>query len=354
MAAPKNKKPPVRYGANASIYNQGGSVAQAAYQNTPAWKLREAAQKAKQSQAALNPPKEKDNPFAPQSTGTNPFQMAGTPSPELTPNPQFSGIPSSFYQVKKEDKSLADVAKMNNVPLWYMSQLNNTKSLPPKGSYLQLREKGVPDVIANQVAGLGAVGSFGVPKKTVRRGGDDLSGFYQQINTVATQLQSGQLPANIPISMLPQIKDANGQPTTLQDWLAEGYTVKNGVLVKGGTGGVGGPGGATTPTYSDPRNDPRNTKAYQYYAEKDTPFTQQMRWDPTVRKFVPIGKLLKQGKLKIDKPGTWFYRHGNKQYQRKRGGGGGWRNYQSAAPAAPVQSNIMEGPTILDIHLGSG
>jgi hypothetical protein len=49
-----------------------------------------------------------------------------------------------------------------------------------------------------------------------------------------------------------------------------------------------------------------DTAAAQYYAANGTPFTQQKRWDPQTKKFVSIGKLLKQGKL--DLKGNWHKR----------------------------------------------
>jgi hypothetical protein len=62
-------------------------------------------------------------------------------------------------------------------------------------------------------------------------------------------------------------------------------------------------GGKDYAKNTDPKNkDPRNTAAYKYYADKNVAFTDQQRWDPTTKKYVSIGKLMKQGKL--DKKGN--------------------------------------------------
>jgi len=56
--------------------------------------------------------------------------------------------------------------------------------------------------------------------------------------------------------------------------------------------------------------DYANTKAAQYYAAAGTPFLKQKRWDPQAKKYVSIGKLIKQGKL--DLKGNW-HRQSNRQ-----------------------------------------
>jgi hypothetical protein len=77
-------------------------------------------------------------------------------------------------------------------------------------------------------------------------------------------------------------------------------------------------------TNDDPGNtDYANTKAAQYYAAAGTPFLQQQRWDPQAKRYVSLGKLLKQGKL--DLQGNW--------HRRRRGGGGGGRQQQQAQQA---------------------
>ena len=61
-----------------------------------------------------------------------------------------------------------------------------------------------------------------------------------------------------------------------------------------------------TPDFSnnDPGNtDYSNTRAAREYAAAGTAFVNQMRWDPQRKKYVSIGRLLKQGKL--DLKGNW-------------------------------------------------
>lgn len=56
--------------------------------------------------------------------------------------------------------------------------------------------------------------------------------------------------------------------------------------------------------------DYANTATARYYEAAGTPFLQQQRWDPQRRRFVSIGRLLRQGKL--DLKGNW-HRRGNRQ-----------------------------------------
>jgi hypothetical protein len=65
-----------------------------------------------------------------------------------------------------------------------------------------------------------------------------------------------------------------------------------------------------TPAGAD-NTDYSNTRAAQVYAAAGTPFLKQQRWDPQAKKYVSIGKLLKQGKL--DLQGNW-----NKRSKRQR------------------------------------
>jgi len=81
-----------------------------------------------------------------------------------------------------------------------------------------------------------------------------------------------------------------------------------------------------------------NTKFMQKYAEKGTPFLQQKRWDKSTKKFVSIGKLIRQGKLDL-------------QGREHRG-----RKKNKTVAAAPAQASNAGGTpsTVLDLHLGSG
>lgn len=65
------------------------------------------------------------------------------------------------------------------------------------------------------------------------------------------------------------------------------------------------PGGGFAPAPAD-NSDYANTRAARYYAAAGTPFLQQRRWDPQARRYVSIGRLLRQGKL--DLQGNWHKR----------------------------------------------
>lgn len=83
-------------------------------------------------------------------------------------------------------------------------------------------------------------------------------------------------------------------------------------------------------TNNDPKNtDYANTRAAQHYAAAGTPFLQQQRWDPQRRRYVSIGRLLRQGKL--DLQGNW--------HRRGRGGGGGGGS--QARRAQQAQDNTL-------------
>lgn len=56
--------------------------------------------------------------------------------------------------------------------------------------------------------------------------------------------------------------------------------------------------------------DYANTKAAQYYDANNVPLMKQLRYDPQTRKYVSVGRLLRQGKL--DLQGNW-HRQSNRQ-----------------------------------------
>jgi hypothetical protein len=92
-------------------------------------------------------------------------------------------------------------------------------------------------------------------------------------------------------------------------------------------------------TAPGPRNtDFSKTRAAQYYAAAGTPFLQQQRWDPQRKKYVSVGKLLKQGKL--DLQGNW--------HKRRKGGGGGQQQKAQAA-----QDNTLTN-SLIKFSVGSG
>jgi hypothetical protein len=98
-------------------------------------------------------------------------------------------------------------------------------------------------------------------------------------------------------------------------------------------------------TNDDPTNtDYANTKAAQYYAAAGTPFLQQQRWDPQARRYVSLGKLLKQGKL--DLQGNW--------HRRRRGGGGGGGGGGRQAQQAQQAQDYTLANSLINFSASSG
>lgn len=259
-------------------------------------------------------------------------------------NTPVGGAPS-FYQVNKNDKSLAEVAASTGVPIDTLADLNKTKTLPPAGSYIalspsQLISQGVPTAVANQIAKNGLASpsqsKTGGPMNLHGQSTDTVHVLTVQANQFATQIASGTMPNAIPASVVGFIRDADGTPFTLQDFYAEGYAMNaQGVLVKGSANGSKLP---------PPSAAYMATQAYKL--NQNVEFLNQKRWDPTTKKYVSIGRLLKQGKLNIKTGRSQKPR--NLHGKIKHGGGG------NAAPVA-VGEQSREGPqTALDIHLGSG
>jgi hypothetical protein len=80
--------------------------------------------------------------------------------------------------------------------------------------------------------------------------------------------------------------------------------------------------------------DYSQTQAAQNYAAAGTSFLNQMRWDPQAKKYVSIGRLLKQGKL--DLKGNW-----RKQSKRQKMAKSIERRNQPA-PVQQVQQQVEE------------
>ena len=76
--------------------------------------------------------------------GLKNIPVGGTPSPFQPPQ---------FYQVKDTDKGMDDIAQRYGLPLDQVVDLNRSKTLPPKGSYIQLINQGVPPSVAQSIAG---------------------------------------------------------------------------------------------------------------------------------------------------------------------------------------------------------
>lgn len=262
------------------------------------------------------------------------------PAPIPQYNNQFvppQNIPA-YHQVK-DGESMADVSNQYGVPLKDLTEINQAKTLPPKGSYIQLTAEqkglmnqfGVPPSVAAQIKG--ATGAY--PGEG--RGDPAAQALRNQANVIMKQLASGQDPNQIPVNLLGFIKDPNGQTLTLQMALQAGYVMNaQGVLVKSG---------APSPEFAA-------TAGYQANMNKD--FLQQTTYIGNKR--MTVGEAIRKGLLDI-KTGRRFNSPMKRNKKGKlvpanRGGGG------TVAPAPvtniPMAQSSETPQTVLDIHLGSG
>jgi hypothetical protein len=113
---------------------------------------------------------------------------------------------------------------------------------------------------------------------------------------------------------------------------AQKDAIDNLIAEKGGGGGAGATseqalGQGDFYGYERDPETGRSVRVVKNAANGDN-FMNEMRYDPQTKKMVSIGKLIKQGKL--DLQGNWNKR-GNKQHQRRQGGGR--RNPVQAGPA---------------------
>lgn len=269
-----------------------------------------------------------------------------SPSPTFT-NQQFGPKTPPFHQVKEGD-TMDGVASQYGVPLNQLTELNQSKTLPPKGSYIQLTPRqqalmnqGVPPSVLAQIA-QSPNRPFTMPGQP-NRGDPAAQNLRNQANAIMQQIASGQPPNQIPAGLLGFIKDKNGQPLTLQTALQLGYVMNaQGILVNsGGPGGLKGP----SPEFAA-------TAGYQANMNKD--FVNQITYINGKR--MTVGQALQRGLLDI-KTGRRFNSPMKRNKQGKlvsanRGGGG------APAPAPvtniPMAQSTETPQTILDIHLGSG
>ena len=78
------------------------------------------------------------------------------------------------------------------------------------------------------------------------------------------------------------------------------------------------PAGQTQTNIGTGSDEFMNTKFMQQNIANNTPFTEQLRWDPARRQYVKIGRLINEGRLDVrDKLARL------KAPRRGRGGGGG-------------------------------
>lgn len=332
---------PRRTGMHVAPSAAGSNIA--AYQATPAWRQRLAEQALQRNQKIA------------EGGGTS-------TAPAVGPNPS---VPQ-YYQVQKDD-TMESISWQNGVPLQQITDINKTKTPPPKGSYIQLSYggQGTPYSVpgSNQGPGYNYYNPYADPAARLRtyKQGQTLgalspidpyrssTGAYYSAQAITQTLASGQLPSAIPISLLSTLRDSNGNRTTIDDWLAEGYTIKNGALVAPGTPGAGGTIPGSNGRLPGPSAEYMQTKGYQlgYDASTGQLNMNALRWDPSTKKYVSIAKLVKQGKLNM--------KTGRNQRGKRRGKNEWERNDEAPAPPPVAVEPTRQGPdTILDIHLGSG
>jgi hypothetical protein len=107
------------------------------------------------------------------------------------------------------------------------------------------------------------------------------------------------------------------------------------------SGGAGGTPGAGQ-FYGYERN-PETGRSERVIKDSSTSnFSKELRWDPDRKKYVEIGKLMKEGKL--DKYGGW--------HKKKKGGGGGGGGRSSAPPGKKAQWTGSYG--VVNFNTGTG
>ena len=301
-------------------------------------------------------PKEPKDPIgsigaAAQATATpnpTPNIFATTPQFPTTPQAQFTPQ-SNFYQVTAQDTDMSAVAAKNNLPLQQLVDANQSKTLPPEGSYIQLARPGFdsgPQNAANTYAQLGTQGfnyGGGFPKGLPEEGRGDpaAQNLRNQASALQTQISNEQLPNSIPASVVGFLKNKFGQPATIKDLLAEGYVMNaQGVFVLSGSpgGGLQGPSAEYAATAG-------------YQANKDKPFMRQTTYVNGKR--MTVGDAVRRGLLDL-KTGR---RYSQPMKRNKKGKLVAAERPQQAAPVtAPIESQVTSETyqTILDIHLGSG
>lgn len=225
--------------------------------------------------------------------------------------------PPAYAQVSGEDTGMDDFAARHGADLQTVVNLNGTKTLPPKGSYLQLINQGVPPSVAASISGGGLPGANANRPATMTsqgRGGEGIFRLRTQANQIMQQWKTtGVDPVSIPSAVLGLIKNANGEPLTIQKALEMGYVMnENGILVKQGTPGAPGPQSGNN--------------------WETNPALHVVTWNRNAKNW----------KSRFKTTEKWA---ANAMRRKRRGGG----------DARPAGQTAREGPSsILDIHLGSG
>lgn len=247
----------------------------------------------------------------------NAFTSAGGQTNYVNPGYQAFYSPGApqFYQVKKEDTSMADVASSLGMPLPQLVAANNgTMSLPPAGSYIQTAPTSslqtvVPPAPASSLPAGGGGANEG-------RGNPGIQMFMDMGQQITQLIAAGQTPTNIPAGALHFIRNAQGQPLTPQILIASGFVFNpqtNSYQLPGATGpGTGG-------------NNPNAGKVY---------YSRARGWVTP-----EVARLLNKRKVRM---------RAVRQAKVTRGLG------QPTTTATPEPTTTATPETILDIHLGSG
>ena len=262
------------------------------------------------------------------------------------------------YQIANGD-TFETIAKKNNMSVAQIQAANNGMLVPPPKGHMinlprpgfaaqaqadyynhpaaaqlspdqhmqELIKQGVPSGIAAMVARAQAeYAAQGGAQTQFRDRGVPLD-FYN----VVKDIQNSPNPTNVPSVALAHLTMKDGQPATPQAMIDNGYTFNQATqswVLGGSQAALGAGGGKRLSDFG----------SYQEFAAENKNFLNQKRWDPSTKKFVSIGRLIRQGKLDL-------------QGRTHRGK----KKHNGPAPVAPVAANAGGTPsTVLDLHLGSG
>lgn len=268
----------------------------------------------------------------------------------LGANLHLPGYNYNPYQIQSSD-TFASIAEKNNTTEQALRAANNGMAVPPpKGSFIN-----VPMPLAQQTAysasnlnydvnmrGRGYNSVYGQPAPIAGTNTNSFAGainYGADINGIVASIQaSPTAPAQIPGVALGQLQ-INGQPATAQSMQAAGYEYNQATQVWT----LKGSAAAGNSDYSQ-------TQAARDYAANGVGFLDQMRWDPSSKKYISIGKLIKQGRLDIHKPGT-------QRLKKQKGRGKNEWERTDQVQYVPPEQVVGAGATpqtVLGLHLGSG
>jgi hypothetical protein len=199
-----------------------------------------------------------------------------------------------------------------------------------KGTALTLGGGAVATSIIQQATGTNNAGPYQyTPPTTYQyKASDDVLTLAQQYGTTPQaiiDMNPGGWPFDVGQTVkIPGVK----LPTTDDSWAAPK------TLPQAAPAGI-----QPTPAGN---TDYSQTQAAQNYARNNTPFTDQLRFDPQTKKYVSLGRLIKQGKL--DLRGNW-----HKTAKRNHGG-----NRRQQSQQAETKQDMTLTNSFLTFGVGSG